>query len=152
MSGENGRVTTTRPANREELGVRLRGSTRLFGVLLVAAVLPLFLPLPWRLAGLAFALGTLVVGVRLLFVLAAFRREGGRGSGFLGVSVGLGLAAVLLVQLGLQAALYPIVKDEQDCLARAATLRAEELCRDETERRLDELVGPAGRSIGGAVG
>lgn len=131
---------------------RLRPAVRLFAVLLVAAVLPLSVPLPWRLAGLPFALATLVVGVRLVFVLAATRRRGGAPRGFLGVSVGLGVAAVVLVVLGLQAALYPVVKAQQDCLDRATTLQSRERCDRESRARLDDLLGPAGRGVGGAVG
>ncbi|MFN0284750.1 MAG: hypothetical protein ACKVZ6_22590 [Kineosporiaceae bacterium] len=135
-------MTTTRPPDRELLGERLRSRTRLFGALLVAAVLALFLPLPWRLAGLGFALATVVVGARLLFTLAQWRRLGGRGSGFVGVSVGLGLAAVLVVQLGVQAALYPLYRDREACLAKASTIQAKDRCAKEFSTRLQGAVPP----------
>jgi len=110
--------------------------------LLVAAVLALFLPLPWRLAGLGFALATVAVGARLLFTLAQWRRLGGRGSGFVGVSVGLGLAAVLVVQLGVQAALYPLYRDREACLAKASTIQAKDRCAKEFSTRLQGAVPP----------
>lgn len=121
-------MTTTRPLDRDALTERLRSRTRLFAALLVAAVLPLLLALPWRLAGLGFALATIVVGVRLLFTLARLRRLGGSGMGFVGVSMGLGLATLLVVQGGVQAALYPLYRDREACLGRASTIQAQDRC------------------------
>jgi hypothetical protein len=137
-------MSTTDPPDRERLAERVRSLTRLFGALLVAAVLPLFLPLPWRLAGLAFAVATMAVGARLLFTLAQLRRLGGRGSGFVAVSVGLGLAAVLVVQVGWQAALYPLYRDRDACLAQAPTITAQDRCAEEFSSRLQGTVAPFG--------
>jgi hypothetical protein len=127
------------------LAERLSARTRLFGALLVAAVLTVFLPLPWRLAGLGFTIGTIVVGLGLLVTLAQVRRQGGRGRGFVGVTVGLGLAAVLFAQLGLEAAFYPAVRDHQDCLALAPTLQAQERCAKEFSDRLNRFATTVNR-------
>lgn len=125
-------VTATWPPNREVLATRMRSQTRLFGTLLVAAVLlSVFIQLPWRLTGLPFALATIVVGFRLLFTLAAWRRSGGSGGGFLGVSVGLGLAAVLAMYTGVQLALYPTIADLERCQTQASTIAAKEACAEQ---------------------
>lgn len=137
-------MTTTWPRNREELEERLRARTRLFGVLLVASVLTAFLPLPWKLSTLAFGIACVVVGFQVIFALAASRRAGGEARGFLGVSVGLGVAAVLVVVTLLQAVLYPAFSDYQRCLSTASTLSARERCADELRPRL----GPAASTVG----
>jgi low temperature requirement protein LtrA len=138
-------VTTTWPRNREELEARLRARTRLFGVLLVGSVLTAFLPLPWKLTGLAFGIATVVVGFQVIFALAASRRAGGEGRGFLGVSVGLGVAAVLVVVNLVQAVFYPAFSDLERCLSTASTIAARERCADELAPRL----GPASATVGG---
>lgn len=136
-------VTTVRPPNREELAAQLRARTRLFGALLVAAVVTVFVPLPVRLAGGLFGLAAVVVGMRLLFSLAAWRRAGGQASGFIGVSVGLGLASVLVVVNLVQAALYPSVRDLERCLSTASTIAAKDRCADQYSPRL----GPAASTV-----
>lgn len=138
-------MTTPRPRDRADLDERLRARTRLFGTLLVSAVVTALLPLPWRLSGLAFGLGTVVVGFQVIFALAATRRAGGRARGFLGVSVGLGVAAVLVVVTLAQAVFYPAVSDLQRCLSTASTLAAQERCTEEFRPRL----GPASSTVGG---
>ncbi len=133
---DNGRVTTW-PPNREALGERVRARTRLFGVLLAASVLTVFLPLPWRLAGLPFALATTVVGFGLLFALARWRRTGGAGGGAVGVSVGLGLASVLIVVNTVQVAFYPVLRDRERCDAQASTLQAKDRCQERFRPQLE---------------
>jgi hypothetical protein len=135
-------IPTSRPS--PPLAERLSTRTRLFGALLVGAVIAIFLPLPWRLTGLGFGIAAITIGLRLLVALAQWRRSGGRGGGFIGVSVGLGLASVLIVYLSLEAAYYPVVRDRDQCMAQAPTLQAQQRCQDEFSHRLRPFAPASG--------
>jgi hypothetical protein len=65
---------------------------------------------------------------------------GGRAPGRLPVSVGLGVAGVVLLFLLAEAAFYPLVADLERCLAGANTNTARARCQDESQQRLTDLV------------
>ncbi len=115
---------------------RRRSDTLTFAVLLLAALVCTLLPLPWRLAGIAFAGWGGFLGTRLLGRIAAASRAGQPVSGHLGVAVGLGACLVVVVQLGTQAALLPAELDRQECLAGAGTVTAQQACEEEFAERL----------------
>jgi hypothetical protein len=129
----------TAPAQPEITG---RASRRvlLFGVALAAAVAVTALPLPWRLSGLGFAGLAAWTGVRVLLDLTARRRTGQPVSGWLGVTVGLGLAVFLALLFGAQAAFYPLLVDQERCLSGAITYLDREQCRTAFEQRQEEIM------------
>lgn len=123
----------------DQLEERVRSQTQWFGALILGLLLLSQTSLPWRMGGLAVAVAVLWVGTRLLAGLAAMRRLGRRRAGWLGVSAGLGFAMLMLIQLGAEAAIYPVVADRERCERRASSLTARGLCEQEYERRLTEL-------------
>ena len=113
---------------------------RRFGLFMVALLIVVTLPLPLRLAGIAFAAATLWSAVQCLSTLASLHRLGVPVRGRIGVSVGLGVAGVLLVALLFQLAFYPLVEGYERCLGGANTGTAEHACQDQTKQRLQQLV------------
>ena len=140
-------MVTQAPTDRAE---RAAGHTRLFGAALVATLLVTALDLPWRLSGLGFGALTGYAGVRLLTDLRLLRSDGRPAPGRLGVIVGIGLTGLMVLVLLGQVALYPLVADQDRCLAGAITHQDQKLCRQEFERRQQELLrrfeGPAAPS------
>jgi hypothetical protein len=113
---------------------------RLYAVVLVGLIIVAQLPLPFRLGGIALGLGALWIGVRLLLRMARLRRAGGRPRGAVPVSVGLGLAAVVLLLLVAEAAYYPLAADLDRCRSQANTKTAQAACERDAKSRIDELV------------
>jgi hypothetical protein len=117
-----------------------RRRSRLFGLLLIALVLVVGLPLPFRMAGLVFGAAAMWCGVQALIAINRVRRLGGKASGQVAVPAGIGLASVLMVILLSEAALYPLVAEQEACMARAATITAERECADRFRDRQQELI------------
>jgi hypothetical protein len=133
-------VASPTPPPTDPLVVAAARRARLFGVGLVAMLAVTQLPLPWRLSGLLFGVITGYAGIRLLIHLAALRRAGRRTSGRIGVSIGLALAAVLMLVFTSEAALYPIVAEQDRCTARALTHTDQQHCQDVFQQRQDEII------------
>ncbi len=106
-----------------------------FGLVVVAQ-----LRLPFRLAGIALALGAIALGVRLLILVGRRRRAGLGAGGWPVVAAGLALTGVLLMVLVAEAAYYPVVVDQERCSAAANTRIAQAACDRATRHRLDNLV------------
>lgn len=106
-----------------------------FALLMLAGLLCLQLPVPWQAAGLVFTALGLWTGIRAVRQAQTARMGGG-----LVVSLSLGLAmggVLLLMQLALLA-VWPAAFEFQECRARALTVRAEEECRRDYERWIEE--------------
>jgi hypothetical protein len=129
-----------------EIGQRASRRLRLFGVLLLALLVVETLPLPWRLSGLGFGVLAIGTGIGLLSDLAALRRGGQPANGWIGVSVGLGLATLMTLMLGSEALFYPLVSEQEDCIAGALTHTAQQQCQQTLEQRMTEL----GRQLQGS--
>lgn len=140
------RRTAVAQLSLAEIGRRASRRLRLFGVLLLAMLAVETLPLPWRLSGLGFGLFAIGTGIRLLNDLASLRRGGQPAGGWIGVSVGLGLATLMTLMLMGEAVLYPLVSQQEECIARALTHTAQDQCQQTLEQRMTEL----GRQLQGA--
>jgi len=119
---------------------RARSRVRRFGLFMAALIIVTTLPLPMRLAGIAFAVATLWTAVQCLSTLATLHRLGVPVRGRIGVSIGLGVAGVLLAALLFQLAFYPLVEGYERCLGGANTSTAQHACEDQTKQRLQQLV------------
>jgi hypothetical protein len=133
------RRTASAPPTLAEIGRRASRRLRLFGVLLLAMLAVETLPLPWRLSGLGFGLFAMGTGIRLLGDLASLRRGRLPANGWIGVSVGLGLATLMTLMLAGEALFYPLISQQEDCMARALTHTAQEQCQQTLEQRMAEL-------------
>jgi len=122
---------------------------RHFGLFMVALIIVTTLPLPLRLAGIAFAVATLWTAVQCLSTLATLHRLGVPVRGRIGVSIGLGVAGVLLAALLFQLAFYPLVEGYERCLGGANTSTAQRACQDQTKQRLQELVDRVSGQLAG---
>lgn len=122
---------------------------RRFGLFLAALLVVMTLPLPLRLAGIAFAVATVWTAVQCLSTLATLSRFGVRVRGRIGVSLGLGVAAVLLVALLFQLAFYRLVDDYERCLGGANTGTAQQTCQQQTKQRLERVVDRVSGRLGG---
>ncbi len=123
-----------RPPDPEQTA-RAQRLTRLFGVLILSSVLVATLPLPWQAAGLAFALGALVVGVWALVVSGKARSRGLTPM----IAAGVVIALFWSLLLGVQLALWPVQQAKQECLEGALTITATNACDAQYTRDLDEL-------------
>ena len=120
----------------------VRRDVRLVGILLLALIVVSYLPLPFKLAGIAFGLVTVVLSIRALNRLGRLRRAGGQPRGQLALSAGLGLASVVTVMLGYEALTYPVAVDRERCLAGAVTLGAREQCEERYRERIEDFLEP----------
>jgi hypothetical protein len=132
--GGTGTGTTRKPSLEQ-----VREQLRLFLILLLGLIIVSQLSLPFRLGGLVLALGIGWVGIQLLIAMMALNRAGTPARGWPSVIIGLGLAGVLTLVLGVQALLYPITVDHERCLSEANTLRAKSTCDRMYQDRLDKI-------------
>lgn len=131
------------PPDPEALA-RIGRLVRHFGVWLVAGVLVSMLPLPWRLASLAFLAGAAVAGVRALRSVVAARVRGGLAPM---LAVGLAMTAVLGVSTLGTLALWSADTARQECLSGALTRSAQAACeRDYRDAVADLTRGVTGGS------
>jgi hypothetical protein len=129
-----------------ERAARAARHTRLFAVALFATLLVTALDLPWRLSGLAFGSLVIYAGVRLLGDLRALQRVGRPAFGRIAVVLGIGLTGLMLLVLLGEAALYPLVADQERCLAGALTNQDRQQCHLDFEHRQQELLRRFGRT------
>jgi hypothetical protein len=123
-----------------ESAERVRRASQLVGVLVLAMLLVLQLPLPFRLAGLAFGGAAIYLAMSGLVTLSRKRRrDGERARGHLALAVGIGLAAVMTLRLLSEAAVYPLIAEYERCQDRANTRVAQEACVDQFEARSKRL-------------
>ena len=131
---------------------RARGRIRLFGLLMAALLIVMTLPLPFRLAGIAFAAGAIFMAIRSLTALASLRRLGVRSRGQVGISLGLGVAAMILLFLAAELVYYPVVADFERCSAGANTRTAQQACEQRSQQRLNEILDRLRRMSGSGGG
>jgi len=129
----------TTPATQVE---DVRRDVRLVGMLLLALIVVSYLPLPFKLAGIAFGLVTVVLSIRALNRLGRLRRAGGRPRGQVVLSAGMGLAAVVTLMLGYEAVTYPVAVDRERCYAGAVTRGAREQCEARYRERMEDFLEP----------
>ena len=125
-----------------------RRDVRLVGILLLSLIVITYLPLPFRLAGIAFGLLTIVLSIRGLHRQGKVRRAGGKPQGQIALSVGLGLASVVTMLTMTDAVIYPIAAERERCLAGAVTRTASELCEARHRERLEDLLEPLRQRTG----
>lgn len=118
----------------------VRRQARLFALLLLALVIVAQLPLPFRLAGLAFGLAATWVAGRTLVAMSRLRRSGTPARGNIAVAAGLGLTGVLTAGLIWEAAWYPLAAEQERCLSGANTRTARALCEQQAQDRIADLV------------
>jgi hypothetical protein len=124
------------PAPDPETLVRVGRLVRHFGVWLVAGVLVTLLPLPWRVASIAFLVGAVVTGVR---ALRAVLRSPLRGGLPAMLAAGLLLTGMVLVGSLGSLATWPVDADRQACLDGALTRTAQATCERDYQDGLDDL-------------
>lgn len=115
-----------------------------FGLLMLATLVTAAMPLPWQAAGLAFAVVTVVVGIR---ALQAAWRAGLRTLVPL-LGVGLAFAMLMSVALGAMLALWPLQVERRDCLRDALTISARETCEADYQKALQDRLEQATRPSG----
>jgi hypothetical protein len=115
---------------------------RLVGVLLLGLVVVAVQPLPFSLAGIPMGVLAAVLALRALGRLGRIRRAGGRPRGQVALSAGMGLAAVVTLNLLSEAVIYPVSAELESCLAGALTNTARERCETEHQQRLEEFLAP----------
>lgn len=123
-----------RPPEPAQARALSRTVTR-FALLMLAGLLCLQLPVPWQAAGIVFTVLGLVTGVR---AVRQALRAGMGGSLVVSLSLGLVMAGVLLLMQLALLAVWPAAFELQECRARALTVRAEEECRRDYERWIEE--------------
>jgi hypothetical protein len=101
---------------------------RHFGVYLLASILVSTLPLPWRVATVAFLAGATVTGVRALMAVSRARLRGGL---LPLLTVGLVMTGVLATATLGSLAMWSVDADRQECLAGALTQTAQAACEQQ---------------------
>jgi hypothetical protein len=120
---------------------RLRDRLRFFLLLLLALLVVDQLTLPFRMAGIGFAVAALWVAIRLLAQLIGGRAGPDPGArSWLAVISGLVLAGVMLVALLAEAVYYPVISDLERCTAGANTETAKQACKDASNDRVNKLL------------
>lgn len=126
------------PPPDPEAVLRVGRLVRHFGVWLLAGVAVSLLPLPWRVATVAFLAGAVVTGIRALRAVAVARMRGG----LLPLLVaGLALTGLLGAGTLGSFALWPAETARQECLSGALTVSAQAACDRAYEDALDDLTG-----------
>lgn len=132
-------VPTEAPRERREPDpaevLRTAQRARTAGVLLVASVLVVGLPVPWQAAALPFALAAFVLGIRALVGAVRSRAQGALPA-VLALLVGLAGMWVSLTAGTLL--MWQVQTAHQECMAGALTVTAQQRCQDALdEGRLD---------------
>lgn len=132
------------PSDPEVLA-RISRLVRHFGVWLVAAVAMSLLPLPWRVATIAFLLGAGVTGIRALRAVVVAKVRGGLATMLI---AGLAMTGVLAAGALGSLVLWSADSARQDCLRGALTQSAQAACeqqyQDAVQKRTDDLTGRIG--------
>ncbi len=106
-----------------------------FGMLLLAVIVVSTMPFPWQAVSLALALGAIVVGVR---ALVAVWRARVRGALVPALGIGVGLSAMLALQMVSTLVTWDVALAHQQCLDGAITVSAEKRCDVERTHALEE--------------
>ncbi|QJW37481.1 hypothetical protein [Cellulosimicrobium protaetiae] len=106
-----------------------------FGLLLLAVIVVSTMPFPWQAVSLALAVGAIVVGIRAL--LAVWRARV-RGALVPALGIGVGLSAMLALQMVSTLVTWDVALAHQQCLDGAITVSAEKRCDVERTQALEE--------------
>ncbi|WP_454049605.1 hypothetical protein [Cellulomonas sp. Marseille-Q8402] len=123
------------PPDPEALA-RVGRLVRHFGIWLIAGVAVTLLPLPWRVASIAFLVGAVVTGVRALRAVVTSRARGGLPSV---LAAGLLLTGLVLIGSLGSLATWQADVDRQACLDGALTRTAQAACERDYRDALSEL-------------
>jgi len=124
------------PVEPDPERARLASRTVLrFGVLMLAMLLVSALPFPWQAASIVVGVLAVVVGVR---ALVAVWRARVRGVLVPALALGIGLAAMLCLQMASTLVLWDLATARQQCLDGAITVAAERRCEVAWQASLDE--------------
>ncbi|ARK06199.1 hypothetical protein SAMN05518682_2464 [Cellulosimicrobium aquatile] len=118
-----------------ELARQATRRTLHFGLLLLAVIVVSTMPFPWQAVSLALALGAIVVGIRAL--LAVWRARV-RGALVPALGIGVGLSAMLALQMVSTLVTWDVALAHQQCLDGAITVSAEKRCDVERTHALEE--------------
>lgn len=121
-------------ADAETIRRASRFTTR-FALFVLAGLLTMNLPVPWLVGSLAFTLGAIVVGYRALrFAWRSGLREQ------MAPLLMFGLTFTMLIGMSTSGrlAMWPVEVDHQECLGRAVTISANELCEADYQDALKE--------------
>jgi hypothetical protein len=124
------------PAPDPETLVRIGRLVRHFGIWLVAGVLVTLLPLPWRVASIAFLAGAVVTGIRALRTVLRSPLRGGLPAM---LAAGLLVTAMVLVGSLGSLATWSVDAERQACLNGALTRTAQQACERDYEDGLADL-------------
>jgi hypothetical protein len=103
-----------------------------FGLLVLASLLVNGLDLPWQAAAIGFSVAAVVVGIQAVRAVARARM---RTAATVFTSVGVGLAALMVIGQGLALAFWPLQADYQKCRRDALTISAQQQGQVDDERR-----------------
>ena len=106
-----------------------------FGLLLLSVIVVSTMPFPWQAVSLALALGAIVVGIR---ALVAVWRARVRGALVPALGIGVGLSAMLALQMVSTLITWDVALAHQQCLDGAITVSAEKRCDVERTHALEE--------------
>lgn len=118
-----------------ELARQATRRTLHFGLLLLAVIVVSTMPFPWQAVSLALALGAIVVGVRALLTVWRARV---RGALVPALGIGVGLSAMLALQMVSTLVTWDVALAHQQCLDGAITVAAEKRCDVERTQALEE--------------
>ena len=139
-------LVSTAPTTAGEAPV-LRRRMQTQALLVIGLVIVGQLPLPFRMAGLAFCLAAIWMAVLCLRSLSRLRRRGDRVRGQVGVSLGLGIAVAMLLNLLAQLAYYPVLVELEECQAGANTGTARQACEQRSRQRIEQVIDRFERMI-----
>ncbi|MFI2702627.1 hypothetical protein [Cellulosimicrobium composti] len=118
-----------------ELARQATRRTLHFGLLLLAVIVVSTMPFPWQAVSLALALGAIVVGIRALLTVWRARV---RGALVPALGIGVGLSAMLALQMVSTLVTWDVALAHQQCLDGAITVAAEKRCDVERTQALEE--------------
>lgn len=99
-----------------------------FALLMLGSLLANLLPLPWKVASLAFVVAAIVFAIR---ALVAVRRSRLRGSLTPMLVVGLVVAGMVALSSISTLVTWPLQMRHQECLADALTISAQDACESQ---------------------
>lgn len=117
-----------------------------FAMFMVATLLTMVLPLPWKVGAVVLGIGAVVAGAR---ALATAWRGKVRGAVPALLGAGVAFAGLLVVSQLLLLALWPLEVERQECLRRALTVSAQEACEQQFTESVTERFDRATGDLSG---
>lgn len=104
----------------------------------LAMLVTLLLPLPWQMGGGAFAIATVVTGVRAVAAATRARRS---GTVIASTAATTMVAGLVTLYFAAAAALWPIPLELQRCQAQALTISAQHACEAQYQQAVADRLG-----------